>query len=154
MGDDVVSKLTAFLQNLNDTAPVAMICVTVIVLCIAWAASNIFRGDGNSSSSTLKRAASLTDFSVGLRNEERGSAASGSTPDSSSSEDKVLHPSSFKDFKVLQTLQVSHNTKLLRFEIPFGRPLGLPIGRHISVKATIEGNKVVRPYTPTSRPGE
>ena len=148
MGDDIVSKLTAFLQSLND-APVATTCITLIVLCLAWAVTMSSRGD----SSALKRAASLTDFSVGLRNEERGSAAN-SIPDSSSSDDKVLHPSSFKDFKVLQTLQVSHNTKLLRFEIPFGRPLGLPIGRHISVKATIDGNKVVRPYTPTSRPGE
>jgi len=149
MVDGIISKLTAIVQSLNDAPPVVTICVTLIVLfVVAVLASNIKL----SKSDTLKRAVSLTDVSVGLRNEERYSAIN--TPLESSSDDKVLHASSFKDFKVLQVLPVSHNTKLLRFEIPFGRSLGLPIGRHISVKATIEGNKVVRPYTPTSRPGE
>ena len=48
-------------------------------------------------------------------------------------------------------MKVSHNTCLLRFEIPHGKTLGLTIGRHISVRGEVDGNKVIRAYTPTSR---
>jgi len=62
-----------------------------------------------------------------------------------------LNPAKFKEFKILLIKQVSYNTKLFRFEIPHGKSLDLPIGRHISLKADIDGNKVIRAYTPTTR---
>lgn len=37
-----------------------------------------------------------------------------------------------------------------RFAIPGNRVLGLPIGQHVSVSATIDGKLVQRSYTPTS----
>lgn len=37
-----------------------------------------------------------------------------------------------------------------RFAIPGNRVLGLPIGQHISVSATIDGKLQQRSYTPTS----
>lgn len=67
---------------------------------------------------------------------------------------QVLNPAKFRSFSVLEVFEVSHNTKLIRFEIPFGKPLGLPIGRHISVRADINGIKVIRAYTPTSKPDQ
>jgi hypothetical protein len=85
------------------------------------------------------------DVSTGLKNEERNSVGQ-------SSEEKVLNAAVFKPFKVLKVTNVSHNTKLIRFEVPFGKQLGLPIGRHISVRANIDGKAVMRAYTPTSRP--
>lgn len=66
----------------------------------------------------------------------------------------LLNPAEFRHFRVLKVTKVSHNTKLIRFELPAGQSLGLPIGRHISVKAEIEGNSVIRAYTPTSSPDQ
>jgi len=66
----------------------------------------------------------------------------------------VLNPAVFKKFTVLKITKVSHNTKLIRFEIPHGKTLGLQIGRHITLRAEIDGNNVMRAYTPTSRPDQ
>jgi hypothetical protein len=65
--------------------------------------------------------------------------------------DQILNPAVFKPFKLLQITKVSHNVKLLRFEIPHSKSLNLGVGRHITLCADIDGNKVLRPYTPTSR---
>ncbi|RYY88443.1 hypothetical protein EON63_02335 [archaeon] len=46
--------------------------------------------------------------------------------------------------------KLSHNTKKIRFEIPHARPLGLTIGKHISIQAHIDGQRVMRAYTPSS----
>jgi cytochrome-b5 reductase len=64
---------------------------------------------------------------------------------------KVLKPTEFQDFKLSEKTILSHNTAIYRFDLP--RPtdtLGLPIGQHISLAATIAGQpkEVVRSYTP------
>jgi hypothetical protein len=51
------------------------------------------------------------DVSAGLRQEEKGSSATASNG-------KPLNAAVFKPFRLLESTQVSHNTKLLRFEIP------------------------------------
>ena len=94
----------------------------------------------------LKKSDDRTDVSAGLRREERATQQA-----ASSSEDKVLSAASFKKFRVLEVTNTSHNTKLIRFEIPHGKDLGLPIGRHVSVRADVDGKPVMRAYTPTSR---
>lgn len=94
---------------------------------------------------------SIADVSTGLKNEERNTTATSGDKDS---DNKVLNPASFKQFSLLSVTNISHNTKLLRFEIPFGRSLDLPIGRHLTVRAEIDGMKVMRAYTPTSRPDQ
>lgn len=101
---------------------------------------------------SLKKSPSIWDISVGLKEEENISKNENAT--NSLDNNKVLSASEFKEFKVLQVTKISYNTKLIRFEIPHSKTLGLPIGRHISLKATIDGNKVVRAYTPTSRPDQ
>eukprot|EP00600_Ochromonadales_sp_CCMP1393_P010512 CAMPEP_0175005956 /NCGR_PEP_ID=MMETSP0005-20121125/5594_1 /TAXON_ID=420556 /ORGANISM="Ochromonas sp., Strain CCMP1393" /LENGTH=385 /DNA_ID=CAMNT_0016261245 /DNA_START=24 /DNA_END=1178 /DNA_ORIENTATION=- len=109
---------------------------------------------GGSSTGALSRNSSsdsLCDVSMGLKKEEQLTARSNATP---TSNDRVLSASSFQKFNVLSVTKVSYNTKLIRFEIPYGRPLGLSIGRHISVRAEIEGSKVIRAYTPCSRPDQ
>lgn len=67
---------------------------------------------------------------------------------------QVINAATFTEFHILEIFTISHNTKLFRFEIPYGKPLGLPIGRHLSVRADIDGTKVTRAYTPTSKPDQ
>jgi len=66
---------------------------------------------------------------------------------------KVLKPNEFQNFELKEKTILSHNTAIYRFKLP--RPtdiLGLPIGQHISLAATIAGQpkEVVRSYTPIS----
>ncbi|KAJ5533047.1 NADH-cytochrome b5 reductase 1 [Penicillium frequentans] len=70
---------------------------------------------------------------------------------------KVLNPTEFQDFELKEINNVSHNVAIYRFALP--RPtdiLGLPIGQHISLAATIAGQpkEVVRSYTPISSDNE
>ncbi|KAL4785418.1 NADH-cytochrome b5 reductase 1 [Aspergillus varians] len=70
---------------------------------------------------------------------------------------KVLNPTEFQDFLLKEKNEISHNVTVYRFALP--RPtdiLGLPIGQHISLGATIEGQpkEVVRSYTPISSDNE
>ncbi|KAL4933301.1 cytochrome b5 reductase family protein [Aspergillus undulatus] len=70
---------------------------------------------------------------------------------------KVLNPTEFQDFLLKEKNEISHNVTIYRFALP--RPtdiLGLPIGQHISLAATIEGQpkEVVRSYTPISSDNE
>lgn len=53
--------------------------------------------------------------------------------------------------KLIDKLEVSHDTRRFRFELPSSEHiLGLPTGQHIYLTARIDGQLVVRPYTPTS----
>ena len=70
---------------------------------------------------------------------------------------KVLNPTDFQNFVLKEKNEISHNVAIYRFALP--RPtdiLGLPIGQHISLAATIEGQpkEVVRSYTPISSDNE
>ncbi|KAJ5164001.1 Riboflavin synthase-like beta-barrel [Penicillium coprophilum] len=70
---------------------------------------------------------------------------------------KVLNPTEFQDFVLKEKNEISHNVAIYRFALP--RPtdiLGLPIGQHISLAATIAGQpkEVVRSYTPISSDNE
>lgn len=59
----------------------------------------------------------------------------------------------YQPYTLERRTRVSHNTILLRFALPFpDSTLGLPLGRHLSVQATLDGRPARRPYTPTSSP--
>ena len=58
----------------------------------------------------------------------------------------------FRPFEVISTTQVSHNVKLIRLKLPENKSLDLPVGRHLSIRATVDKNKVIRAYTPTTHP--
>ncbi|KAJ2893985.1 NADH-cytochrome b5 reductase [Coemansia aciculifera] len=63
----------------------------------------------------------------------------------------VLHSSEYRKFKLVKKIQLSPNTARYRFALPSpGAFLGLPIGRHIQLMATVDGKDVARSYTPTS----
>lgn len=61
----------------------------------------------------------------------------------------VLIPNEFKKFPLIEKIRVSHNSCIYRFGLPKSTDrLGLPIGQHISIGATIDGKEIVRSYTP------
>ncbi|OXV07532.1 hypothetical protein Egran_04701 [Elaphomyces granulatus] len=70
---------------------------------------------------------------------------------------KILKPREFQEFELQEKTIVSHNVAIYRFELPRQTDiLGLPIGQHISLAATIAGQpkEVVRSYTPISSDNE
>lgn len=63
----------------------------------------------------------------------------------------TLDPKQWQHFNLMERKRISNNTSLYRFRLPKSTSiLGLPIGQHISVQATIDGKQVQRSYTPTS----
>ncbi|PIC27657.1 hypothetical protein B9Z55_019845 [Caenorhabditis nigoni] len=52
---------------------------------------------------------------------------------------------------LIEKFEISHDTRKYRFGLPSkDHILGLPIGQHVYLSATIDGKLVVRPYTPIS----
>ncbi|GMK56474.1 hypothetical protein CspeluHIS016_0303140 [Cutaneotrichosporon spelunceum] len=66
-------------------------------------------------------------------------------------DEPVLHPTDFRQFKLVKKTQLTHNTARYRFGLPKETDsLGLPIGQHISIQANIDGKNIMRSYTPTT----
>eukprot|EP00931_Biecheleriopsis_adriatica_P069686 TRINITY_DN43488_c0_g1_i1.p1 TRINITY_DN43488_c0_g1~~TRINITY_DN43488_c0_g1_i1.p1 ORF type:complete len:567 (+),score=102.08 TRINITY_DN43488_c0_g1_i1:62-1702(+) len=96
----------------------------------------------------------LEDHYIGaLRKVEKG--VTSSAPAASlaqhlelNSEPTVLG-SGIHQLKLLEKIQVSHDTRIFRFALPFPEvKLGLPIGMHLLVTVPVDGAQVTRPYTP------
>lgn len=68
----------------------------------------------------------------------------------------VLKPDAFQDFELTEKTIISHNVAIYRFKLPTPNSiLGLPIGQHISIAATLPqsdgaSKEIVRSYTPVS----
>ncbi|KUJ19292.1 ferredoxin reductase-like protein [Mollisia scopiformis] len=68
----------------------------------------------------------------------------------------VLKPDVFQDFELSEKTIISHNVAIYRFKLPSTTSiLGLPIGQHISIAATLPqpdgaSKEIVRSYTPVS----
>ncbi|KAH7296256.1 hypothetical protein KP509_26G016000 [Ceratopteris richardii] len=63
----------------------------------------------------------------------------------------ALSPTNKISCKLIFKRVLTHNTRLFRFALPTqNHVLGLPVGKHIFVSATIGGRLCMRPYTPTS----
>lgn len=57
----------------------------------------------------------------------------------------------YKPYPLVEKTFISHNTRAFKFGLPSeSDTLGLPLGRHISLCAIIDGSMVRRPYTPVS----
>lgn len=62
-----------------------------------------------------------------------------------------LDPQTFHPLPLVEKELMAPNVYRLRFELPTpDSVLGLPIGQHVSIKATVDGAAVQRSYTPTS----
>eukprot|EP00062_Callorhinchus_milii_P022192 gi/632979712/ref/XP_007906622.1/ PREDICTED: cytochrome b5 reductase 4 [Callorhinchus milii] len=53
----------------------------------------------------------------------------------------------YRKCKLLSKTDVTHDTRLLCFQLPLGCHLTVPIGQHIYLKNSIHDTEVVRPYT-------
>lgn len=63
----------------------------------------------------------------------------------------ALNPKEWIAFKLIDNVEISHDTRLLRFALPTPQhKLGLPVGHHMLVQAPDERKMVVRAYTPVS----
>lgn len=158
--------LLTLLKSQPSSFWLTLIVATVLGVVVFLAASRSkSTTDKHDAPHTLTKSKSMCDVSVGLRNEELRSSASCTSLAAAAQDERVLSAAAFREFKVLKVTKVSHNTKLIRFEIPHGKSLGLSIGRHITVRARINNHdgeagsadtstKVMRAYTPTSRPDQ
>ncbi|CAL5095518.1 unnamed protein product [Urochloa decumbens] len=63
-----------------------------------------------------------------------------------------LDPDNFREFKLVQKRQLSHNVAKFKFVLPTPTSaLGLPIGQHISCRGQdAAGEEIIKPYTPTT----
>lgn len=66
---------------------------------------------------------------------------------------KALSPKEYRQFTLIGKTRLTHNTRRFDFGLPSSAAtLGLPIGNHISLRATApNGQIMLRPYTPTTR---
>eukprot|EP00177_Eucheuma_denticulatum_P002491 GFKZ01004477.1.p1 GENE.GFKZ01004477.1~~GFKZ01004477.1.p1 ORF type:complete len:896 (+),score=134.07 GFKZ01004477.1:187-2874(+) len=63
----------------------------------------------------------------------------------------ALDPSKWVDFELIQRVDVNWNTRLYTFALQSpDHILGLPVGYHVFVKATVNDRKVIRAFTPVS----
>uniref|UniRef100_A0A8C2RPW1 FAD-binding FR-type domain-containing protein n=1 Tax=Capra hircus TaxID=9925 RepID=A0A8C2RPW1_CAPHI len=63
----------------------------------------------------------------------------------------LLDPNEKYRLRLLDKTTVNHNTKRFRFALPTAHHvLGLPVGKHVYLSARIDGNLVIRPYTPVT----
>jgi cytochrome-b5 reductase len=68
----------------------------------------------------------------------------------------VLKPAVFQNYELTEKTVISHNVAIYRFKLPSANSiLGLPIGQHISIAATLKqadgsSKEIVRSYTPIS----
>ncbi|KAL4622439.1 NADH-cytochrome b5 reductase 3 [Arapaima gigas] len=63
----------------------------------------------------------------------------------------LLDPTVKYSLRLIDKEVISHDTRKFRFALPTPEHvLGLPVGKHVYLSARIDGNLVVRPYTPVS----
>lgn len=75
---------------------------------------------------------------------------SSSPPPVSSAPETLLSTSEFRPFTLRAAEQVTPNVKCLTFDLPPGRSLDLPIGRHLQVRVMHDGQPAMAYYTPVS----
>lgn len=67
----------------------------------------------------------------------------------------ALDPQKKIPFKLIDKKIVSHDTRRFRFELQSPEHiLGLPVGNHMYLSAKVDGNLVIRPYTPVTSDDE
>ncbi|KAB5536983.1 hypothetical protein PHYPO_G00113540 [Pangasianodon hypophthalmus] len=63
----------------------------------------------------------------------------------------LLDPSEKYKLRLIDKEVISHDTRRFRFALPSPQHvLGLPVGKHVYLSARIDGDLIVRPYTPVS----
>ncbi|XP_047217981.1 cytochrome b5 reductase 4 isoform X3 [Girardinichthys multiradiatus] len=57
----------------------------------------------------------------------------------------------YRDCTLVSKTEVNHNTHVFRLQFPRGTVMHVPVGKHVYLKALIEGTEIVRPYTPVDQ---
>ncbi|XP_053351233.1 cytochrome b5 reductase 4 [Clarias gariepinus] len=57
----------------------------------------------------------------------------------------------YRDCVLASKKEVTHDTQLFCFRLSPGAHMHIPVGRHVYLKASIQGNDVVKPYTPVDQ---
>lgn len=65
---------------------------------------------------------------------------------------EAVHPVEFRKFVLTRVGKLTNDAVRLRFAIPDNKKLDIPVGRHVVVQATINGQVTRRAYTPITRP--
>lgn len=66
-----------------------------------------------------------------------------------------MDPDNWLKFQFVEKLPVTDNSSIFRFKLPSPNDsLHLPVGKHLHIRAMIDGNEVIRSYTPISLPDE
>ena len=100
--------------------------------------------------------AKLEEFVIGTVAEGGDAAPTGDAAGSKADDGppKALNPKSWVTLPLASKTVISHDTRVFRFSLPSEKHvLGLPVGQHFFVKATVNGKAVIRAYTPV-RDGE
>ncbi len=157
--DDTVSfranSLIMAVELSDQVVQATILAISVLVATVLYLLLNRGGNESSSKSGALNSTSGALDVSKSLQREHsNGSLASFSSNNNLTSvatDDKVLSASVFRSFTVLKITKISPNVKIVRFELPAGKSLGLSMGRHLTVRAEIDGTKVMRAYTPTTR---
>lgn len=82
---------------------------------------------------------------------DKSSSSSAKKGDSSKEPKTLLDPQEKYMLPLVEKEEISHDTRRFRFGLPSEKHiLGLPIGQHIHLSATINDELVIRAYTPVS----
>ncbi|KAJ8354139.1 hypothetical protein SKAU_G00217060 [Synaphobranchus kaupii] len=57
----------------------------------------------------------------------------------------------YRECTLVSKTDVTHDTRLFGFRLPCGTHMQVPVGRHVYLRAPIQGSEVVKPYTPVDR---
>lgn len=57
----------------------------------------------------------------------------------------------YRDCTLVSKSEVSHDTLVFRLQLPHGTIMHVPVGKHVYLKACIQGSEVVKPYTPVEQ---
>lgn len=82
---------------------------------------------------------------------QSGKATSKSNATTSKYKQTLLDPNEKYMLPLIEREEISHDTRRFRFQLPSNKHvLGLPVGQHIHLIATINEELVIRAYTPVS----
>lgn len=147
------------LDNAGSTLAFGLLIIIGVYLIVEWKSYCNQKLEGPVDVSTGLKKEVVKDARDGIDRENK-MPTEGSSTVATTTVRKVLSPVIFKPFEVESTIDVSKDSKLIRFKIANcqetgeAQSIGLPIGRHITLQAVIEGTRVMRPYTPCSSPDQ
>uniref|UniRef100_A0A671PWG5 Cytochrome b5 reductase 4 n=1 Tax=Sinocyclocheilus anshuiensis TaxID=1608454 RepID=A0A671PWG5_9TELE len=57
----------------------------------------------------------------------------------------------YRECVLVSKTDITHDTQVLRLQLPSGSHMQVPVGRHVYLKTSLQGTDVVKPYTPVDQ---